>query len=38
MTNDNIQVLIDSVIFYRIFDAKKALYKLSDLKTSLEGF
>ncbi|EGR28140.1 stomatin family protein, putative [Ichthyophthirius multifiliis] len=37
MTNDNISVNIDSVIFYRIYDPKKAMYKLSDIKASIEG-
>ncbi|KAL4449340.1 hypothetical protein ABPG74_015722 [Tetrahymena malaccensis] len=36
MTNDNVTVDIDTVAFYRIVEPKKALYKIVDIKFSLE--
>lgn len=36
MTNDNVTVDIDTVAFYRIVDPKKALYKLLDIRFSIE--
>ena len=38
ITKDNAKITVDGVVFYRIFDAKKATYEVGDLDEAIEHF